>query len=91
MSQYTIDKNIPIPDFTTGTHKRKGTFTAKYPFVEMEIGDSIFFERTDKEHILRLCKGANAAYTYASNRLGWNFMSRCVPGGFRVWRVAIED
>lgn len=41
--------------------------------------------------VLRNCKGANAAYTYSTSHLGFKFMSRCVPGGYRVWRVAIED
>lgn len=70
-----IDKGIPIP---SGAGRQGGR---KYPFADMEIGDSVFFEGSasyGKEH--------NAARVYG-RRTGKKFTARTTRGGVRIWRV----
>jgi hypothetical protein len=62
-----IEKGVPVPH---------GHRTTKYPWPEMEIGDS-FFAPT---------KSPNP--TNAQKRYGYKFTCRTVDGGYRVWRIA---
>lgn len=84
---YAIDKNIPMPDKIP----RGGAESTlpKYPFAEMEIGDS-FLVPTD---------GTTSENQLARNRIGGSFRSgkmarfinietRNVNGGVRCWRVS---
>ena len=68
---FKIEKNIPIPEQT----RKK-----KYPFKDMEVGDSIFVE---KEMISRVY---SAARTYGS-RKGLYFSARKEGNGYRIWRT----
>lgn len=54
-----------------------------YPFAQMEIGDSMFFES------LREVESAqNSAYSYANHHgNGFKTTRRKVEGGYRLWRV----
>lgn len=58
--------------------------TRKYPFSEMQAGDSIFFPN---ESLGSLSKPAKAAIAWGG-RYGRKFKSRSVDGGVRIWRVA---
>lgn len=71
-----IEKNIPIP---TG----KAT---KYPWAEMEVGDSFLFE----------CEYSNSKQTNLHcNAIGWSkrnrieskYVTKKVDGGVRIWRI----
>jgi hypothetical protein len=67
-----IDKNVKIESPNRN----------KYPFGEMEIGDSIFFDSGDyrtKEH--------EAAKKYFQ-RKGGKISCRKFNGGLRIWRIA---
>lgn len=68
-----IEKNIPIPE--------KFSVNRKYPFDEMEIGDSFVCENAH---------GITYAYTQG-RRLGKKFVARRLEAGskhWRIWRVA---
>ncbi len=72
MTKITIDKNIPLPSLS------------RYPFLDMEIGDS-FFAAESIEKIV-------GSWTYQKRRYGRKFSCRATNengnDGFRVWRVA---
>lgn len=65
---YEIEKDVPMPNTRNRT---------KYPWAEMEVGDSI------------LCETVNArlsAYHYG-HRYGLKFSARIAGVGVRIWRV----
>jgi hypothetical protein len=69
--EYKIEKGIPIPPRRCGRKPR-------YPFGQMEIGDSV---------IVEIISGARAATTYG-RRHGKKFQSeKQADGKYRVWRV----
>ena len=72
MSEFKIDKDVPIPE---GAGKK----SYKYPFSEMEVGDSFF---TD---VLR--EKLYPAASYYGKRNGKKFSIRKMEGGYRVWRI----
>ena len=74
-----IEKNIPIPDRDMSGLGRK----TKYPFLDMEVGDSIFDDSADK---IGKSKAYPAANTWGKRR-GIKFAARQVDGGVRIWRV----
>ena len=67
MAEFKIEKNIPAPG-------RR----AKYPFAEMEVGDS--FEAPES------AKLRTAAYN-AGKKSGRKFTCRTHDGALRVWRI----
>lgn len=73
-TKITIEKGIPIPNDGRGR-------IPKYPWNEMEVGDSFFAAgMTTKE--------LGSSLVGARKRTGKNFTSRTVEGGVRVWRIA---
>ena len=64
-----IDKNIPIPE------DRK-----RYPWKEMEVGDSFFIEGKEASQIGGIANFANRTYKPK------HFITRTVKGGVRIWR-----
>ena len=73
--KYKIEKNIKIP-------KRKGGYSSKYPWDEMEIGDSFLFTKDIKSgSIYSLVSQSNA------KRSPKHFAAREVDGGIRIWRT----
>lgn len=68
-----IEKGIPIPG------KKTGHYARVYPWYEMEVGDSVFTEKTN----LSGCFGGGRVR--ASGR---RFAQRKVEGGIRIWRIA---
>ena len=71
-----IEKDIPIP--AKCEHQPR-----KYPFKEMEIGDSFFTPAT-----IASPTTIRSAANYNSKLLGRQFTSRIEGEGTRIWRVA---
>ncbi len=70
---FEIEKNVPPPRNTAGV-------PAKYPWREMEIGDSFFVPEN---------KAPKKMQTYRMGKeLGRKFSYASVEGGIRVWRIA---
>lgn len=69
---FKIEKEVPLPD------KKQ-----KYPFPEMAVGDSFFFEGSPK--VGGQVRTAAAIYCRRKGA-GKHFVIRTVPGGFRCWR-----
>lgn len=72
---YKIDKNVPLPKSKSGPER-------KYPFAEMEIGDSFLVEAKNRHLAQR------SSYMYNKNHQPKRIMCRTQPdGSLRVWRV----
>lgn len=76
MSDFKIDKNIPVPSINSPRHN--GLTAA---FVGMEIGDSIFIDGGKRETV-------GARLNYAKLKCSHKFTLRTVDGGVRIWRIA---
>lgn len=82
LDKFVIEKDIPLDCVIT----KKAGRPAKYPFADMEVGDSILAEgdtcNTEK------CKAYNAAKEYGRLH-GIKFSGRAQGDGtVRIWRVA---
>lgn len=73
---YDIERNIEMPPRNGGQGARP-----KFPFREMDIGDSFFVEG-------RTARTFSPAIQAAQKRGRGKFSCRAVEGGIRVWRVA---
>ncbi len=71
MSQYKIEKNVPLPTEHGNT---------KYPFMQMEVGDSFFADGIPSS-------ARTAAYAHAK-RYGITLVSKREANGYRIWRTA---
>ena len=69
-SEFKIEKAVPVPP------KKGGGRAPKYPYRDLEVGDSFFVPGIKTT-------GASDA----GKRLGLKFTQRRVDGGMRVWRV----
>jgi hypothetical protein len=69
----SIEKNIPLPVAKKGR-------TAKYPWGQLEIGDSFLVNASTRSMSVQ----ASAA----GKRFERSFSCRTVDGGVRVWRTA---
>ena len=79
---YAIESGVEIPT----NAKPKKEKVAKYPYAEMNIGDSFFVPSGERGGSLgNIC----AMNKKMGERLGWKFVARTVEGGVRVWRKAI--
>ena len=80
-----IDRGIPIPPRTRPT-------SARYPFQDMQIGDSIYLpgQRVDrrKGEPFHMQKAVRYAYIYGA-RHGMRFAARNEGDGVRIWRVPL--
>ncbi len=74
MSDYAIEKGVPIPPRNPS---RKGA--TKYPFEKMEVGDSFF---------VPLMREFSAASRWCKDHPDWKLLVRKVEGGYRVWCMA---
>lgn len=75
----SIDKNIPIPKVNRGGHLKPRE--AKYPWAQMEVGNSFFVPEVTVKQF------GSTVYA-ASKRSGRKFTIRAVDGGVRIWRTA---
>lgn len=73
-----IEKGIPNPRPYRGFR----TARSKYPFSEMDVGDSVFFEGQGNGG------AAYAAAKKAGMRNGRKYSGYCMDGGIRIWRDA---
>ena len=69
-----IEKNVPVPDAVRLKERRK------YPWHEMEVGDSFYVPKRSINAISRAA--------YEASRNGRKFRCRSVDDGVRVWRLA---
>lgn len=69
---YKIEKGVPQPEHEAAN---------KYPFAQMEVGDSFFVPG------FRARSLSNAAQWH-TKKLGWTFRCVSVDGGARCWRLA---
>lgn len=76
---YEIEKGVPVPKNAAG-YSRLGR--RKYPFAQMEIGDSFAFSDNTKQNT------AGAAVFRENKRSDFKFVTRKVDGVIRCWRVA---
>ena len=78
MSDFKIDKDVPMP-------KTNGYAHPKYPWLEMEVGDSFVIEDKKDNGTLAYAASGQASKRFAPKR----FTCRKVePTTFRIWRVA---
>lgn len=77
---FEIEKGVPL------LGKGSGTPYAKWPFREMEVGDSFLcpIPATDKA----ACGRLSSAVSWWGTRHKQKFATRKVEGGVRVWRIA---
>jgi hypothetical protein len=75
---YKIDKNIPIPK---GIHG--GGPPCKYPFDDMEVGDSFLIPCT-REEKGNIQSAVNASMKRVPHM---RFTTKYVTKGIRVWRI----
>lgn len=76
-----IEKGVPVPVEEkpfAGFARSK----SKYPFAEMEVGDSVFYEGESNGGKV------HASMVKSGQRHGRVFTSRKVDGGLRIWRIA---
>lgn len=75
-----IEKGIPLPN-------NRIVRKPRYPFDEMEVGDS-FFVAADGLEVYRLHGRLNQQKSLSeAHKKGAVFTIRSVPGGVRVWRL----
>lgn len=74
---YEIEKGVQIPD----SRWQRGR-PRKYPFSEMEVGDSFVVQPTERKPAIT---SADQWAKYHKN--GAKFVSRFVDGVVRIWRV----
>lgn len=77
-----IEKGIEVPSPRNGRYRPH----TRYPFVEMEVGESFFVPLEKELPVWLRSHVQNAAYRYGKkmNRI---FVVRAIDGGFRCWRA----
>lgn len=70
-----IERDVPMPFDGLGKGK------SIYPFMEMDVGDSAFFEGQKSSG------RANSMAKKYAQRSGRKFTCRAVNGGVRIWRI----
>lgn len=78
-----IEKGIPYPGDSRGQKK--------YPFAEMQIGDSFFIAGNPDEVRTKMITVNQAAYQFSKRNDQYKFSCRRVDGGFRCWRIEAEE
>jgi len=80
MKFHKIENNVPIPD----VHSK-----SKYPWPEMEVGDSVFIKAEEGETPTRLNGIVSSSVRYYGRKTGRKFRTRVFSeeNGIRVWRV----
>ena len=74
-----IEKGIPCPPKAT-----RSEYKRKYPFPEMDVGDSFSIDGDP-----RVCeRKLSAAASGYGSRNGWTFRVRVTEAGARCWRTA---
>lgn len=71
---FKIEKDVPVPEGRSGVQK--------YPFHEMQAGDSFLLPR---EGNINAARRSATAYGARHNKV---FTARKTPDGLRIWRVS---
>ena len=81
---FEIEKNVPIVNKTNGGGGRP----PKYPWEQMEVGDSFYVPKPDKLKNIRDLRSnlLNASRVYV-RRYGWQFTTSEEGEGIRIWRI----
>lgn len=80
-----IEKNIPIPSKPQG-RGGPGPRQPKYPWRELEVGDSFWLP--DEPDHKTLVSRVSACMTHQRKANGLEFTMRTEGAGIRVWRIA---
>lgn len=74
---FYIDKHVPPPTEQTAR-------AAKYPWAQMEVGDSFHFDGSPgiRDRI------SASSRSFAKTHAGFAFVTRREGDGYRIWRVA---
>lgn len=75
-TEFTIEKDVPMPKVD---NKRRG----RYPFEEMEIGDSFFVP----EAVASANSLGSSVHYFCKGKKSYKFSVRREQGGCRVWRT----
>lgn len=79
---FKIEKNVKRPTSTT---------VKKYPFEDMEVGDSFFVSADDpskREKVRNSILGSGRLSRRAGTEMeNWRFGTAIVDGGIRCWRI----
>jgi hypothetical protein len=81
-----VEKGVPLPT------KRSGGHNSKYPWAEMEDGDSVLIERIGDEPFANTQRRVsnNSREWLKRNREGWTAITAREGNGIRVWFKAPE-
>ena len=79
ITTYQIEKGVAIP--------ARNFKKSRYPFNEMDVGDSFIVPITGSKRTTQTRLSASAA-SYSRYKQGRKFTVRVVENGFRVWRTA---
>jgi len=74
LSEYQIERDRVIPAMRVHKGRKE-----KYPWSELEVGDSFFVERGDP-------RSMTSTASHAGRRNKKRFIARAEAGGVRVWR-----
>jgi hypothetical protein len=75
IKKFKIEKNIPVPI-------KAKNIEAKYPFMEMEVGDSFFVPNMRKESLsTTICKWRKR------RKIKFQFLTAKERNGVRVWKI----
>jgi hypothetical protein len=80
MSLIEIDKHLPIPQRTRQKPRGKPGPKCKYPWLEMQIGDSILVSTVNYRSAVGLAWCVSTKY-------GRKFKAYEIDGAFRIWRI----
>jgi len=80
---FNVEHGVPIP--------QRRNAPKRYPFRDMEIGDSFFVPLNGEKSSKVFARIAGAAIRDARSRGGIKYAVRSVEGGVRVWRVKREE
>jgi len=76
MNEVMVEKNVDMPVMRVTA--------SKYPYDEMEVGDS-FMVTSERVSMINTMCGVNKK---KGEELGMKFIAKRVEGGVRVWRIS---
>jgi hypothetical protein len=79
---FIIEKNVPLIKIN-----KVGSRGLKYPFREMEVGDSFAFKIVNKEEKRAIMQKVNTSAYYYGKRNKKKFVCRSLENEVRVWRI----
>jgi hypothetical protein len=74
--EFKIEKGVPLP------LPRRPRRLAKYPFANLQVGDSFLVPGFSKNGQI-----SGSLANWAKAHPEWRFATRKVEGGLRVWRI----